>query len=64
MPALGQPASTALLVAATVFRTVYGALGAYLTAWIARDRPMLHVLVIGSLGLLANVAGTVSTWQG
>jgi hypothetical protein len=63
MPALGQPASSPLLLAATFYRTVYGVLGAYFAAWLAPYRPIAHVLVLGSLGLAVNVVGTVSTWN-
>lgn len=63
MPTSGQPASTALLTAATIYRTVYGVLGAYLTARLAPYRPMRHVLVLGALGLLANLSGTIATWN-
>ena len=48
---------------ATVYRTVYGILGAYLTARIARYRPMLHVTILGSLGLIASLAGAIATWD-
>ncbi len=63
MPAPGQSASTALLAAATTYRTVYGLLGANLTARLAPYRPMRHVLVLGALGLLANLSGTIATWN-
>ena len=56
MPALGQVAPDSMLIAATVYRTIYGVIGAYITARIAPYRVMPHVLVLGSLGLLANVA--------
>jgi hypothetical protein len=63
MPAPGQPAAASLLVAATIYRTIYGVLGAYLTAWIAPYRPIAHVMTLGALGLLANLIGTISTWN-
>jgi hypothetical protein len=63
LPAPGQPASSPVLFAATLYRTVYGVLGAYLTARIAPSRPMLHVTILGSLGLLASLAGAIATWN-
>ena len=62
LPPQGQPASSPVLLAATLYRTVYGILGAYLTARIAPYRPMLHVMVLGSLGLIASLAGAIATW--
>ena len=52
-----------LLGLATLYRTVYGVLGSYLTARLAPRRPMLHAMVLGTLGLAANIAGTVTAWN-
>jgi hypothetical protein len=63
LPAPGVAASSAALLAATAYRTLYGVLGAWLTARLAPYRPMTHVLVLGALGLAANCAGTLATWN-
>ena len=63
LPPLGQRASDGSLMAATIYRTVYGVLGAYLTARLAPSRPMLHALVLGALGLVASTAGAAATWN-
>jgi hypothetical protein len=62
-PALGEPMSDGMLLLATVYRTVYGIAGGYLTARLAPDRPMRHALILGTLGLLACTAGAVATWN-
>jgi len=62
-PALGQRVADTLLVIATVYRTAYGIVSSYITAWLAPGRPMANVLVLGFLGLAANVLGTVLTWN-
>lgn len=51
------------LLLATFYRTVYGVAGAYLTARLAPGRTMLHVWILGFLGLAANIAGAVATWN-
>lgn len=63
-PPLNRPElfSTALLVLATTYRTVYGVLGSYITARLAPDKPMRHVLILGALGLIASIAGLVTMW--
>lgn len=61
-PPPGAPMPDPLLALATVYRTVYGVAGAYLTARLAPNRPLEHALVLGVLGLAANVAGLVATW--
>jgi hypothetical protein len=64
-PPLGQPMGDApwLFLLATVYRTVYGVAGSYLTARLAPDRPMLHSLVLGAAGFVASVIGAVATWN-
>lgn len=62
-PPLGRPMADSLLLLATVYRTIYSVLGAYLTARIAPHRPMQHALVLGSLGLVVCLIGLVFTWN-
>jgi hypothetical protein len=63
LPPLGERASDGSLAVATVYRTVYGVLGAYVTARLAPYRPMLHSMVLGALGLVASAAGAAATWN-
>ncbi|HUX43874.1 MAG TPA: hypothetical protein VMV57_03895 [Terracidiphilus sp.] len=63
LPELGVRAADGALLLATAYRTVYGVAGSYLTAMLAPQRPMLHALVLGFLGLCATVAGTLATWN-
>jgi surface polysaccharide O-acyltransferase-like enzyme len=58
-----QPMSTGLWVVATAYRIIYGIVGSYITARLAPDRPMGHALVLGVIGLVLSIAGTVSTWN-
>jgi hypothetical protein len=62
-PRLGQPVRSPPLVLATVYRTVYGVAAAYVTAWLAPDRPMGHALAGGVLGLIAAAVGAVMAWN-
>ncbi len=63
LPPLGEPAGDGPLLLATLYRTVYGVAGAYITARLAPDRPMMHALVLGALGFAASVVGAVVTWN-
>jgi len=61
---IGTPMTDSRLLAwATIYRTIYGVLGAYVTAWLAPSRPMLHAFILGILGELASIAGLVATWN-
>jgi len=62
-PPPGQPARDGPLVAATVYRTIYGVLGGYLIARLAPYRPMLHALTGGAVGLIVSAAGAAATWN-
>jgi hypothetical protein len=63
-PRLGQPMTDSRLLAlATSYRTIYGVVGGYVTAWLAPSRPMIHAFILGILGELATIAGVVATWS-
>jgi hypothetical protein len=49
-PSSNQPMSDTLLLLATAYRAVYGVAGSYVTAWLAPNRPMQHVLALGGRG--------------
>jgi len=51
------------LLLATIYRTIYGVAGSYIAARLAPDRPMLHALALGALGLAVSIAGTLVTWN-
>jgi hypothetical protein len=63
LPGPDQVASNPVLLLATVYRTIYGILGSYITARLAPFRPMAHAMVLGLMGLVANILGTVTTWN-
>ncbi len=51
------------LLLATIYRTVYGVASSYLAARLAPDRPMLHAMILGIVGLVASLVGAVVTWN-
>jgi hypothetical protein len=63
LPQLGHPAGSGPLLVATIYRTVYGVLGAYLTALLAPSRPMLHAMILGFIGFVMSILGAVMTWS-
>ncbi len=63
-PPLGQPMNNSLgLLLATVYRTVYGVAGSYITARLAPNRPMQHALAGGVVGLILSTVGAAVTWN-
>lgn len=62
-PLLGQPIATGLLVLATIYRTLYGVAGSYLTARLAPHHPLQHALLGGLIGFVLSGAGAIATWN-
>lgn len=51
------------LVLATIYRSAYGVIASYIVARLAPNRPMLHAMIGGFIGLLASIAGAIATWN-
>jgi len=62
-PALGKPMSDRLFVAATIYRTVFGILGSYITARLAPHSPMKHTMIGAAIGFVLATAGAAATWN-
>ena len=64
-PPLGQSmvGYEGALLLATVYRTVYGVAGSYITARLAPGRPMMHAIILGILGLIVSIVGAAVTWN-
>jgi len=57
----GNPTWLIMLVVA--YRTIFNIAGAYLTARLAPFKPMKHIIILGMIGLVFSVAGTIVMWQ-
>ena len=60
-PDKGFTDATALL--ATAYRTVFGVVGAFVTARLAPNKPMKHAIIGGVLGALVGAIGVVVRWN-
>jgi uncharacterized membrane protein len=58
-----QYMSDSLFLLATAYRIVFSILGSYLTAWLAPNRPMLHALILGAIGVVLSTVGAAATWN-
>ena len=54
--------STPVLLLAIGYVGLFAVFGCYLTARLAPNRPMTHALVLGALGLVFNIAGSIAMW--
>ena|SRR5690242_12214215 len=62
-PALGVRMADSLLLLATVYRTAYSMLAAYVTARLAPSRPMFHAFVGAFIGVIVGTIGAIVTWN-
>lgn len=67
MPSLyeadGSTSSISLLLLTIGYVGLYATCGCYLAARMAPSRPMRHAIMLGVLGLVFNIAGTVTMWD-
>ena len=62
-PPPGTPMPAWLWLIATVYRTAFTVLGAWITARLAPGHPMKHAIVLGWIGVALATVGTVGTWS-
>lgn len=62
-PPWAQPMSDGLFVWATIYRVAFTVLGGFVTAYLAPRKPMTHVLILGTIGMVAATAGALATWN-
>lgn len=61
--AAGRTDSVNVLLLTLAYVAVFAVAGCYLTARLAPSRPMWHALVLGLLGLIFTIAGTIAMWD-
>jgi hypothetical protein len=58
------PADTMpMLIAATVYRSLFAVAGGYLTARLAPEQPMLHAIILGMIGVATALYGCITRWD-
>ncbi len=62
-PPVGQRMSDSMLLAATVYRTLYAVVGSYLTARLAPSQPMQYAMIGGYIGLVLSIIGVLVSWN-
>ena len=63
-PPLGTPMSDSQFAFALAYRSIFAVAGSYLAARLAPARPMQHALILGCIGFLLSLLGTIATWNG
>ncbi len=52
-----------MLPLALIYRSIYTVVGGYVAAVLAPSRPMRHVMVLGVIGLVSAILGTIANWD-
>jgi hypothetical protein len=52
-----------LIVIVIFYRNVYNGAGSYITARLAPNKPMKHVMIGASIGFLLGIIGTIVMWK-
>jgi hypothetical protein len=52
-----------IIVAVVVYRNIYNVIGSFVVALLAPRKPMVHVMVIGSIGFVGSLIATIMTWN-
>ena len=59
----GRVTSVPVLILTLVYVGIFAIAGCYLAARLAPSNPMRHALILGVLGLIFNIAGSVAMWD-
>jgi MFS family permease len=59
----GSTQSLMVLVITMLYVAVFAIGGCYLTGRLAPSHPFRHAMILGGLGLLFNIAGTIALWN-
>lgn len=62
-PPMNEPLSDGLSALATSYRIPISIAGAYLTAYLAPQNPMRHVMILGVVGTILGSIGAAVTWN-
>jgi len=52
-----------LIVIVIFYRNLFNGMGSYLTARLAPNKPMKHVMIGASIGFLLGIIGTIVMWK-
>lgn len=55
--------SFGILVLVITYRFIFNITGCYLTAKLAPNNPMKHVIIIGIIGIVLSILGAIAMWD-
>ena len=58
-----KQSSLAIIFFVIFYRFIFNVIGCYLTARLAPNKPMKHVIIIGIIGTVLSIAGSIVMWE-
>ena len=55
--------SSVIIIMVIVYRFIFNTIGCYLTAKLAPNNPMKHVIIIGVIGTVLSILGSIAMWD-
>lgn len=55
--------SLSILLLVIAYRFIFNVIGCYITAALAPNKPMKHVMIIGIIGTVLSIAGALAMWD-
>ena len=52
-----------LIILVVIYRTTYNLVGTYVTAKLAPSKPMKHAIILGIIGTVVGITGTIIMWH-
>lgn len=58
-----KQSSLTIILFVIAYRFLFNVIGCYLTAFLAPNKPMKHVIVIGIIGTVLSIVGSIAMWD-
>jgi len=58
-----KQSSLAIIILVIAYRFIFNVAGCYLTAYLAHNKPMKHVIIIGIIGTVLSIVGALAMWD-
>lgn len=52
-----------MLLVALIYRGIYTVASGYITAALAPDKPMRHTIILGIIGVIVTILGSIANWD-
>ena len=58
-----KQSSLTIILIVIAYRIIFNVIGCYVTAYLAPNKPMKHVIIIGIIGTVLSIVGSLAMWE-